>query len=276
METNELESLHGELLKMMKEIHQICIDNGIRYTMLAGTMLGAIRHKGFIPWDDDIDLGMTYGNYKKFVRVMAHLNHPWLEIDFPLDKNYKYFVKVYDKNTTFVEEDHQNNIKGVFIDVFPIVFAGDSYQEVNRRITKCSFYKALLSRKLSTIKNVSFKDKFFGCLSKIFSKRFLYNRMIATYEEANGKERKFSTVLFSWNKDTMPTSLYNRVSLYNFEDIQLYGVSDYDKYLSDKFGDYMKMPPENKRTPHHYKLLDLNTPYREFQTINDNCLTEKG
>ena len=265
MENNQLKDLHGELLKMMKEIHQICVEHDIRYTMLAGTMLGAIRHKGFIPWDDDIDLGMTYDNYMKFVEVMANVNHPWLEIDYPLEDNYKYFVKVYDKTTTFVEEDHQNDIKGVFVDVFPILYAGNSYKEVNKRITKCSFYKALLSRKLSTITDVTLKDKLLGFLSVFMPKGFLYNRIMASYEEANRKERKYSTVLFSWNKDTMPSKLYEQVSLYDFEDTQFYGVSDYEKYLSDKFGNYMKLPPEDKRAPHHFKVLDLNTPYREYR-----------
>ena len=269
METNELKSLHGELVKMMKEIHQICVKHEIKYTMLAGTMLGAIRHKGFIPWDDDMDLGMTYDNYNKFIEVMAKMNHPWLEIDYPLEESYKYFVKVYDKNTTFMEKDRQNDIKGVFVDIFPIVYAGDSYEEVNKRITKCSFYKALLSRKIGTINNVTLKDKTFGFLSVFFPKRFLYNRIIASYDEADSKERKLSTVLFSWDKDTMPSELYRRVSLYDFEDTQFFGVSDYDKYLSDKFGDYMKLPPEDKRIPHHFKVLELNTPYRDYQETQD-------
>ena len=264
METNELKSLHEELLKMIKEIHKICVEHDIKYTMLAGTMLGAIRHKGFIPWDDDIDLGMTYDNYKKFVEIMAHLNHPWLEIDYPLADKYCYYTKVYDKNTTFIELDHQNDIKGVFVDVFPIVNAGDSIREVNKRITLCSFCKALLSRKLSTISDTSFIDKSKSIISKFIPKRILYKGIISLYEKADSKKRKYSTVLFSWNNDTMPSEMYDKVILYDFEDTQLLGVADYDRYLSDKFGDYMKLPPEEKRNPHHYKLLDLNTPYTQY------------
>ena len=264
MDKNDLKQLHGELLKMIKEIHQVCVEHNIKYTMLAGTMLGAIRHKGFIPWDDDIDLGMTYDNYKKFVEVMAHLNHPWLEIEYPLAEHYCYYTKVYDKNTTFIENDRQNGIKGVFVDVFPVVNAGNTYCEVNRRIALCSFYKALLSRKLFTIEDVTLKDKTMWLLSKFASKRFLYNRIIRCYEKADSKSRKYSTVLFSWNKDTMPSAMYDNVSLIDFEDTQLYGITDYEGYLSDKFGDYMKLPPEDKRNPHHFKLLDLNTPYAKY------------
>lgn len=266
MEKNDLKQLHDELLKMIKEIHQICVEHNIKYTMLAGTMLGAIRHKGFIPWDDDIDLGMTYENYKKFVEVMANLNHPWLEIDYPLASKYCYFTKVYDKTTTFIEEDHQNDVRGVFVDVFPIVNAGDTYNEVKKRIAWCSFYKALLSRKIYTITDVTVKDKIMKILSYFASKRFLYNRIIRCYERADSKSRRYSTVLFSWNKDTKPTTMYEDVELYKFEDTQLYGISDYDGYLSDKFGDYMKLPPENKRSPHHYKLLDLELPYNEYKS----------
>lgn len=264
METDELKLLHGELLKMMKEIHRICIEHGIKYTMLAGTMLGAIRHKGFIPWDDDMDLGMTYDDYKHFVKVMSELDHPWLEIDSPIEVNYNYFIKIYDKNTTFVEEDHQNDIKGVFIDVFPIVYAGDSYEEANKRITKCSFFKALLSRRSGTIVNMTFKGLLFEFISKLFSKKFLYRQIIASYEEANSRRRLLSSVLFSRNNDTMPSTMYEQVCLYDFEDTQFLGVSDYDKYLSGKFGDYMKLPPADCRIPHHVRILDLNTPYREY------------
>ena len=247
VKNNELESLHGALLRMVKEIHRLCVENGIQYTMLAGTMLGAIRHKGFIPWDDDIDLGMTYDNYKKFVELMGRLNHPWLEIDYPIESHYRYYLKVYDKTTTFIEKDHQNEIKGVFVDVFPIVNAGDSISEVKRRIAECSFNKALLSRKLGTIEGKTIKDKIFVLLSKCFSKRLLYKLLIYSYNRADSKRRKYSTVLFSWNKDHMPTELYEHVVLYDFEDTKLYGVQNYEKYLSDKFGDYMKLPPKDKQ-----------------------------
>lgn len=264
VKNNELESLHGALLRMVKEIHRLCVENGIQYTMLAGTMLGAIRHKGFIPWDDDIDLGMTYDNYKKFVELMGHLNHPWLETDYPLESHHNYYVKVYDKTTTFIEKDHQNEIRGVFVDVFPIVNAGDSLSEVKRRIAECSFYKALLSRKLGTIEGKTIKDRLFELLSKCFSKRLLYKLLICSYNRADSKRRKYSTVLFSWNKDHMPTELYEHVVLYGFEDTKLYGVQDYEKYLSDKFGDYLKLPPKDKQHPLHFSYLDLNTPYSQY------------
>lgn len=261
---SDLADLHRELLKMAKEIHQICVEHDILYTMVAGTMIGAIRNKGFIPWDDDIDLAMTYDNYKKFASVMHRINHPWLEIDYPLENNYRYYIKVYDKNTTFIEEDHQNDVRGVFIDVFPIVFAGDSEKEVNRRTTLCTLCRALLSRKIHTIPNKTKKDYLFKILSYFIPKRFLYRRLILCYEKANKKYRKYSTILFSWDNDAMPSDLYHRVRLYEFEDIKLYGIKDYHFYLSEKYGDYMQLPPQDKQIPHHYKFLDLYMPYARY------------
>ena len=266
METNELKLLHEELLKMVQEVHKICVDYNIKYTMLAGTMLGAIRHKGFIPWDDDIDLGMTWDNYNKFIKIMSELNHPWLELEFPLDKNYCYFLKVYDKNTTFIQSQRQEKSRGVFIDVFPIVHSGDTIKEVNRRISKCSFYKAMLLRKMYKIEESSLREIILSFVARFYTKKYVYKRIMELYEESNKTKSVFSSILFSRLKDTMPTELYESVQLYDFENIRLYGVNDYHKYLSDQFGDYMRMPPKELQIPHHFYFLDTKLPWREYRT----------
>lgn len=261
----ELESLHSAILVMAQELHRICEEHDIKYSMNAGTMLGAIRHKGFIPWDDDLDIAMTYDNYKKFINVMSTINHPWLEIELPLEESYAYFLKVYDKRTTFIQSQRQEKSKGVFIDVFPVVHAGNTLEEVKHHIKKCSFYKALLLRK--TFKNSieSIKDFILSFIACFYSKSQIYKRLIQQYEIADSEKTDYSAILFSWSNDVMPTSVYENVKLYDFENIQLYGVENYDKYLSDKFGKYMQLPPKEQQIPHHFYLLDLKTPYREYK-----------
>lgn len=264
MAYDQLKELHEELLKMAEEIHRICVEHDIQYTMIAGTMLGAIRHKGFIPWDDDIDLGMTWDNYNKFIKVMSELNHQWLELEYPLGKNYCYFLKVYDKNTTFIQSQRQEKSRGVFIDVFPIVHSGDTIEEVNRRISKCSFYKALLLRKMYKTESYSLRDFVLSFIACFYSKKCVYNKIMDLYAKSDKKRSAFSSILFSRNKDTMPTELYRSVKLYDFENIKMYGVCDYDKYLSDKFGDYLKLPPQESQIPHHFYFLDTSLPYTEY------------
>ena len=78
LDDNQLKALHQQLLVIMDEIHNICVQNGIRYTLIGGSLIGALRHKGFIPWDDDMDVGMLFADHRLFVTIVSSLKHDWL------------------------------------------------------------------------------------------------------------------------------------------------------------------------------------------------------
>ena len=119
----ELEELHQIELDMLKEIDRICRRENIQYYLAGGTLLGAVRHKGFIPWDDDIDIAMARDEYERFLKVMKKERHPYLKIfAMEFDKEYQYtFAKVVDTRTRLIEEIGKDlPDMGVFIDIFPI------------------------------------------------------------------------------------------------------------------------------------------------------------
>lgn len=270
MEVN-IKDLHQGLLKVVCEVHRICVENDIKYFMMAGTMLGAVRHKGFIPWDDDIDIGMTYDNFQKFIDVFQKMNHPWLTSNLPLEKSYRFFLKLYDKNTTMQERSEDECSHGIFIDIFPIVYGGNSYSKVKLEFLYTRFINAMLTRKVYDLKESGFSFKFVKLFSRLFSKDFLISVLLNRYKKLSKKKTKLYTILgSSVFGDTFPVEVYDNTKLYDFENTQLYGVVDYDRYLSSVFGEYMKLPDVKHQVPKHIFYLDLNTPYSEYNRQKGN------
>lgn len=264
MEVN-IKELHTGLLKIVCEVHRICEENDIKYFMMAGTMLGAVRHKGFIPWDDDIDIGMTYDNFKKFIDVFQKMNHPWLTSNLPLEKSYRFYLKLYDKNTTFIESYEDKNVRGVFIDIFPIVYGGDSYAKAKMEFVYTRFINAMLTRKVYNLKESGLSFKIVKLISHCFTKDFLITVLLKRYEKLSKKKTKLYTIPgSSVFGDTFPVEVYDNTKLYDFEDTKLYGVVDYDIYLKSIFGNYMELPDESKRVPKHIYYLDLNQSYLDY------------
>lgn len=268
--TSQTREVQLAILKVAKEVHKICEENNIEYCMLGGTFIGAIRHKGFIPWDDDIDFGMTWPNYKKFIEILKTMNHPWMTYDIPNPecKEYaKLFVKVYDKNTTFVElQRDEADAKGVFVDIFPISYIGNTIEEARASHRKHNFYRAMLDRKKYVLFNeFQLKDRLFRVLSKIFSFGWLIKQDYKFYEKRNARRTEFSGPLDGTKKDWQKTSFYEKpYVLYPFEDTEFYGVADYHEYLTAVFKDYMKLPPVEQQVSHHLTFCDLNLPYEKY------------
>lgn len=111
-----------KLLDMLKWFHEFCIENKLRYYALGGTMLGAIRHKGFIPWDDDIDVGMPREDYDKMIELVIDKQDEKYRLEKPLqNKDFVYqYCKLYDTSTTLVENTRYKTKRGVYLDIFPL------------------------------------------------------------------------------------------------------------------------------------------------------------
>lgn len=264
--TQNIQDLHKGLLKIVCEVHRICEENNIKYFMMAGTMLGAVRHKGFIPWDDDIDIGMTYDNFQKFISVFSQMNHPWLTSNLPLEKSYRYYLKLYDKNTTLIESYEKDAPHGIFIDIFPIVYGGDSYAHAKIEFYCSSLVNAMITRKRYSLNETGIKNRLVGFVSKYISEDFLIKALLNRYNKLSRKRTKLYTILgSSMFADTFPVEVYENLQLYVFEDTKLYGVVEYDRYLSNIFGNYMELPEESKRVPKHIYYLDLNRSYLEYK-----------
>ena len=258
---NDLKGLHNCLLNLMIEIDKICHENNIKYTLMGGSLIGAIRHNGFIPWDDDMDIGLLYDDYVKLINVLQNLNHPWITFDNAFSEDYEeQFMKIYDSRTSF-KESKSNRVKGVFVDVFPIIPIGNTVFQSKLRfyydnVLKMSRYNKTNNSKSSALK--MFVYKFVG----------LFHSADGLTRKIQKKRAKLASKNYKFYSDPdgrvdgiVEKECFDGFIMHKFETTELMIVKNYDKYLTSIFGDYMKLPPKEKQIPGHYELLDLNKSY---------------
>lgn len=257
-----LEQLHAIQIEMLLEVKRICEKNKINYFLLGGTMLGAIRHKGYIPWDDDADIGMLREDYEKFRRVCKKdLNSDkYYFQDDRNTENYRWgYGKIRRKNTLFLRENqkHLNFGQEVFIDIFPLDYVSDSV--LGRRIHMFHCFcirKALWSPVGCIVDKNLLKRKIYKLLSKI-PKSQIYSHY---YRYINSR-RPTNTVrlnLFPTRKPYgFPVMMFKDLIKVEFEKEEFCGMRDYDSYLKIKYGDYMKLPPVDQRKIHPVENIKL-------------------
>lgn len=254
MKKLSIEDIHKRLLELAKAFDAICTRHNIPYYMLGGTMLGAIRHKGFIPWDDDMDFGVPIEYYNGLLSLLnSELPKPFRCCTYSdNDAVYSPFAKIDDSETCI--DDHYVGLPiekkiGLNIDIFPLYRCNkqdkhiikvrrlwDIYVKIYVESNHPSLIKRLIKhivRHLYPIKRKKMLDAMFSEMDKVKSGPYLAN------------------VFGAWGeKETISIEYYGNNTKYRFEDTILCGLSDYDSYLRHLYGDYMQLPPENKRHIH--------------------------
>lgn len=258
---NEIKQIEFRLLK---EIHTICMQEKLRYSLCGGTLLGAVRHGGFIPWDDDVDIFMPRPDYEKLIQYCQTHEVPFRLVCSKTDKHYGYlFAKVADRET-FITDTNCNLSgidMGVYVDIFPIDGLGDTWQEAQRR-----FKARALSRELLVAANWK---HFFRSKSRawyyepirfaffLMSRLVRPEKMIARIERYYAK-KDFETAAYVAcvcgvyrAKEIGLREEYTQYIDIPFEDGSFKAIKTYHSYLSRIYGDYMQMPPTEQRTAHH-------------------------
>lgn len=270
LDSNLAEKIHARLLCMLKDLHKICVENHITYYMVCGTALGAARHKGFIPWDDDVDIGMPRPDYERFSSLSRKKFPEYLELRWY--KNTKkspfQFIKLIDNRTTLKEELYDNYVEGLYIDIFPLDGAKpDGFME-NIRRRRIWFLYILVMEKSSTQKKNTALKRFAKKCIKTFNVKWLHDRLEKrllgeSYDDCT----MVANFLGAWVKGVvMEKRVYGTPKLYPFEDAEFFGPEIIDEYLTNLYGDYMTPPPPKERVfKHNYLFLDLDTPYREYE-----------
>ncbi|MBE6192961.1 MAG: LicD family protein [Rikenellaceae bacterium] len=258
----ELRHLQLVILGIMKDIDALCVKNNIEYYLLGGSAIGAIRHKGFIPWDDDLDIIMDAANYQKFIAVCREELNQEKYVLQEGEKDWSLpFSKVRLKGTKLVELEGcaDEVMQGIFVDVFKMDNA-PSPKILQRWQYFCG--KVYLSYTLSqrTYKSASFKKKimmFFACLLKIKCLRSFFKRQVEKY---NDKQSEFRCFLYGRTKlknSFTKISVYGKPLRVPFESLELPVPEKYDEYLTQMFGDYMKLPPVEQRQGLHCISVDF-------------------
>ena len=271
---DELRKLQVHEIEICEEFIKICEKLNLKYYLLGGSMLGAVRHHGFIPWDDDLDVGMPRKDYEVFVsEAQRYLPTSYFLQTHITDSEYPYnFAKLRDSNTTFVEiavkNFHINH--GVFIDIFPLDIYPDGkmkqwWLEFRKKFTEVRIRDAFY---FDTKPHYSITSKV-----AIFISRLLYR----DYKEAVIDREKMIRGMYkgkrlanhggAWKKkEIVPADWYGQGVMVEFEGIKCRIPSQSDKWLTQVYGDYMKLPPEDKRIAHHYtEYFDLNNSYSKYK-----------
>lgn len=259
----ELRMVQLTQLELLKEVDRICKLCGIHYNIIAGTLLGAVRHGGYIPWDDDADVAFVREEYEKFrIACEKELDHTRFYFqDHRNTPGYRWgYGKLRRKGTQFLRANQENMPyeQGIFIDIFPLDAVAD-----NKVVRTWQNFHCYCIRKVmwAPVGKVASKGKFlkwwYGSLDKIPAK-VLYGHYDRYVKKLERKKTKWVRIL------TFPTpnkaygylrEWYEVSAPIKFEGVTFQGIKEYDAYLSFKFGDYMELPPMEKRKVHPVTAL---------------------
>lgn len=263
--------IQEKLLEMMKWFHNLCQEENLIYYAVGGTALGAVRHNGFIPWDDDIDVAMPRKDYDK-LRLLAkkYRTTKKYTIEFPLEKDDAMypFCKIYDTTTTLVENMRKKPKRGIYIDVFPLDGIGqtleeslNNYKKISRRINFLNTRICALRKGRKLYKNLAIVlaraiPEFVISTKKLIKK---INLMEKEYDNCEYIVNLFG----AWGaKEISKKEWFGEPVICKFEDGEIFIPQNAHEYLSRMYNDYMKLPPEEKRFSHHdYVFMDLKNPY---------------
>lgn len=273
MNQNQLSSpLKAKLLDMLSWFHDFCVEHQLRYYVLGGTLLGAVRHKGFIPWDDDIDVGMPRADYLRLETLMKqHTGRYILETPNTDQKDFYYpFTKLYDTQTTLVENTRFKIKRGIYLDIFPLDGAGESAEEAREFFAPIHAKRNLLLTLTTGIrKGRSFYKNASVALMRIIPDWVLSKKKVLHTVDTMAQQKDYDqcrwvgNLMGNWmERELVPRSFLGTPTAYPFETLTVYGPEDYEGYLTSIYGNWRELPPPEKQKPHHdFVLCDLEHSY---------------
>lgn len=270
------ERYNKKMVSVLSHFAEFCEEHNLRYSLAYGSVLGAVRHKGIIPWDYDIDTYMPRPDYEKFIKLFKEQESYDYQLLTPYDPFYpEPFAKIGDKHTSLLFTATYPVDYGIFIDIFPLDGVADSVEERGKdfdefnfclrrfRVAQCSrSYKVLANfisqgyyfRVLKLVLLMPFKNSLRSHYLKKM-KQLAYNHsyeaseyVIQYRDDSYGREKAW--IPREWIENTIKVP---------FEGVMVRIPKDYDKYLKHYYGDYMQLPPEDKRDDRHaIDYLNIN------------------
>lgn len=253
-----------EIKKIMFEvlvvIDEFCRKNSLTYYLCGGTLIGAIRHNGFIPWDDDIDIAMPRKDYEIFLEKFNSYYEMYKVIHCNNDSTYPFpFAKVSDIRTRYIEQCDFVYNGGVYVDIFPI----DDFESINeaqKAYKKCYFYKQAIFIKARKAYQKNIIKKSIWTITKLLlipiSANFLARNMENIMQKHSQKIR--SNIAYSgciiWGygqKEIVNANIFSGILEHKFQSGDFYIPIGYDELLRNIYGDYMQLPPKEQQIPHH-------------------------
>ena len=260
------------IIDVLSAFIRICEAQGLRYFCAGGTAIGAVRHQGMIPWDDDIDVFMPRPDYDRFLRLAAHsmpegyeVLSPYATKDYPM-----YFAKMCNARTTLLENERIPCVFGLYIDIFPLDGACDDVETCYREKRR---FKRLMN-KLEAVSTHNSFGEYVGLLTerrewgrfavktvafccRSWLRRWLLKQMDSI---AYGHDYALSSRVVTYSgayqrQEIYPKAWLETPQMFAFEGLMVNLPHDYDAYLRHFFGDYMTLPPVEQRASHHQKVF---------------------
>ena len=261
---------NATILDILKAFMQICERHQLRYYCCAGTAIGAVRHHGIIPWDDDIDVIMPRPDYDRLLQIAKEEDFGNYEIISPYsDPTYPlYFSKISNRNTTLIEDRHIPCVTGLYVDIFPLDATDDNVEKAKRLKAK---YTKIINRLNAVSTHNTFGEymllltdpkewgRFVIKTIAYFCRSKVRCHLIAQMDEIShrydyDKARNVQVYTGSYGfKEVFPKEWLGEGKMFPFEDIEVPLPQEYDKYLRHFFNDYMQFPPEEQRVEKHHR-----------------------
>ena len=276
MDISNVKKLQRIELELLKKTHEVCENLGIRYYLIGGTLLGAVRHGGFIPWDVDIDIAMPRKDYDIFKEYWESNNDTdFFYQDYNSEKNHTEchaLLKLRNTEIRYIthkKDRYEIQHNGIYMDIFPLDFAPDDEKNQIKQAKTIKFWSGLIQAKICRDYGAG-KGKYIvkKCLSLLLKPipfSLFQKQVEKTMKEYNDNCSNFLVSMashYSYQKQLMPVRIYGEPKKINFEGMEFYAPNETIKYLEQLFGDYMKLPPEDTR----YKLIELieNVDYGKY------------
>lgn len=266
------------LLKILKEFHRICVENDIKYFLSDGTLIGAVRHNGFVPWDDDLDIGMLREEYEKFCKMAPEkLGEEFFFQTIDTDSGYGFqFGKVILRRTKWIDPVSIHSKKaygGIYMDVFPYDKICRNKMEQKFHYLKYRFVDGVIFMKQDYTYNgrLTFAQKIKRGIKLIAAaviplEQFLrWRERICRRYEICGTEALVTKYGGNFYRNQNELKVFTDLQLHRFEDGMFYVPRDYHSVLGNLYGDYMALPPVEKRRGHGILEYDFGEYFDEPQ-----------
>lgn len=272
-----LEDIQKKILEIFKAISKICENNDLRYYAIGGTCLGAVRHKGFIPWDDDLDIAMPLQDFLKFKKIAETQLPSHLKI---MDCNQaihfnSIFMKVHDETTAFIEDffmQYRDCYFGIYVDIMPLTGIPEEGPNLQRFLHVKKMYGRLNNlRRFPLSERKTIKSKLiwllFSPLRIVFPFNYFTQKWYDFIASFDFDTSNYTGYVWSEN---LPKLIFDKKAFedyvyLDFEDTKIRCPQGWDEYLTIQFGDYMQLPTQEEQVCKHPAIIDLHQSYREYK-----------